>query len=245
MEMTKAGPPVQRAFKLTVLAVLLLAVAVAVVSSKIYVLRDYGGGFLLWNGNEAYLFMDISRRGFQITYMEYPWVVLKELLYGVREPDNQRTSVTVVHITPSGVERYVLPAEDEQQANTPDLYKVVEDHIYANYHGHAYKWTGSEFERATEEEQHRYDETNQVIAGDVEKYRGGWSQRGVGGSDYAADVGGKFTLQVKDKVMREGGAGILSIVLIRPGQGLEEIYHLDQHPRRVGKTEYTAVFARR
>jgi hypothetical protein len=110
--------------KLTVLvAVLVIGVGVLVLG-KIYLIRDDSGGELLWNGSEAYLFMGVSHRGFQIGYLEYPWVVLKELLYGVRGPDDQRTSVTVVHITASGVDRHVVEALDEEQANTPDLYTL-------------------------------------------------------------------------------------------------------------------------
>src|SRR5487761_1043364 len=146
--------------KLTVLTAILVIAVGILVFGKIYFIRDDSGGDLLWNGSEAYLFMSVHRRGFQIEYLEYPWVVLKELLYGVRGPDDQRTSVMVVHITASGVDRNVVEALDEEPANTPDLYTPFEGYIYANYHGSLRKWSGNRFETATAEEQRRLDGTN-------------------------------------------------------------------------------------
>ena len=229
----------------TALLLVFVGAALALVFGKSYSIRDDGGGEVLWNSKEAYLFMVVRHRGFQITYLEYPWVVVKELLYGVRGPDNQRTSVTVVHITQSGLERHVVQAHDEEQANTPDLYKVIEDHVYANYHGHAYKWTSDRFEKATEEEQRRYEETKPIVVGEVEEDPGGWSDRGfgIGVSNYKFGVdAGEFTLQVTNEVTRVGGHGILSVQLARPGQRLEEILHLDGHPRRVNKGEFERAF---
>jgi len=234
--------------KLTVLiAVLVIGVGV-LVFGKIYLIRDDSGGDLLWDGSEAYLFMDVRHRGFQIGYLEYPWVVLKELLYGVRGPDDQRTSVTVVHITASGVDRHVVEALDEEQANTPDLYTPFEDYIYANYHGSLCKWTGNKFETATAEEQRRLDGTNRLVATDIEKDTAGWSKRGFGEavSDYefAVEVGGKFTLHVTNKRLGRSGGAVVSVTLARPGQPVEDVWRVDGRPRRVSKTEYQIAFKR-
>jgi len=158
--------------KLTVLAAVVIGLVVTLVFGKLYMTRDDSGADLLWNPNEAYLFVTVAHRGFRIRYLEYPWVVLKELLYGVRGPDDQRTSVTVVHITADGVERHV-EAWDQDQANTPDLYTPFEGRIYANYRGSLGKWTGNKFEMATAEEQRRLDGTNRLVATDIDKGAGG------------------------------------------------------------------------
>src|ERR1035438_3900 len=131
--------------KVTILAAVLVGVAAALVFGKAYLIRDDGGAELLWNSDEAYLFASVARRGTRVAYLEYPLMLLKEALNGVWGLDDQRTSVTVVHIAASGVERHVVEASDEEQANTPDLYTPFEGHIYANYHGSLYKWTGSKF----------------------------------------------------------------------------------------------------
>ncbi len=235
--------------KLIVLvAVLVIGVGV-LVFGKTYFIRDDSGGDLIWDGSEAFLFVDVRHRGFQMGYLEYPWVVLKELLYGVRGPDAQRTSVTVVHITASGVDRHVVEALDEEQANTPDLYTPFEGSVYANYHGSLCKWTGSRFETATAEEQRRFDGTNRLAATDIEKDAAGWSKRGFGedsNADYefAVDVGGKFTLHVTDKRAGRSGRAVVSVTLARPGQPVEDVWRVDGRPRRVSKTEYRIAFKR-
>jgi hypothetical protein len=234
--------------KLAVLvAVLVIGVGV-LVFGKMYFIRDDSGGYLLWNGSEAYLFMDVSHRGFQIGYLEYRWVVLKELLYGVRGPDDQRTSVTVVHITASRVDRNVVEALDEEQANTPDLYTPLEGYIYANYHGSLCKWTGNKFETATPEEQRRLDGTNRLVAAEIKKDAAGWSKRGFGeaSTDYhfAVDVGQTFELEVTNKLPDRSRRSIVSVDVVRPGRAPEAIWHLDGRPRRVSKSEHEYAFVR-
>ena len=229
------------------IASVFVVAAVVLVFGKIYIIRDDSGADLLWSSNEAYLFTGVARRGFRISYLEYPWVVLKELLYGVRQPDDQRTSLTVLHITVSGVERHVVEASDEEQANTPDLYTPFEGNIYANYHGSLQKWTGNKFEPATAEEQRRLDGTNRLVATDIEKDAAGWSKRGfaqaVSDYEFAVDVAGKFTVHVTNKRLGRS-AGVLSVTLVRPGQPVEDIWHVDGRPSTVSKTEYERVFRR-
>ena len=163
-------------------------------------------------------------------------------------PGYQRTSVTVVHITASGVDRHVVEALDEEQANTPDLYTPFEGYIYANYHGSLCKWTGNKFETATAEEQRRLDGTNRLVATDIEKDTAGWSKRGFGEavSDYefAVEVGGKFTLHVTNKRLGRSGGAVVSVTLARPGQPVEDVWRVDGRPRRVSKTEYQIAFKR-
>lgn len=212
---------------------------------KIYAIRDDCGGDLLWNADEAYLFIGVARRGFRISYLEYPWVMLKESLYGVRLPDDQRTSVTVVHITASGVEQHVVEMLDERPANTPILYTRLQGNIYANCGGNLCKWTGNKFEAATEQEQRRLDGTSQLVEKNMED---GWSQRTFGGAptDYqlAVDVGQTFKLGVTNKLLDRTRRSIVSVDVVRPERSPEAIWHLDGRSRRVSKSEYEQAFAR-
>jgi hypothetical protein len=239
----------QKGKKLAVIVAVLGVVALVLASRKIYFIRDDGGGSLLWNADEAYLFMDVSRRGASVSYLDYPWVLLKEYLYGVRLPDDQRTSVTVVRVTASGVEHHVVEMLDENPANTPDLYTPAQGYIYANYHGSLYKWTGTKFETATEEEQRRLDGTNRLVAKDIEKDAEGWSKRGFVEApvdyQFVIDVDSKFRLQVTNKVLDRAGHGGISIFLVRAGQDPEEIWRFNGHPQRVSKVDYDRAFGRR
>jgi hypothetical protein len=233
--------------KLTVLAAVLVGVVATLVFGKLYLIEDDSGGTLLWNSNEAYLFMGVARRGFRISYREYPWIMLEGLLYGVRERDDQRTSVTVVHISAAGMDRHMFEASDEEQANTPDMLTPFEGQIYANYHGSLVKWTGDKFETATAEEQRRLDGTNRLVPTDIEKDAAGWSKRSFGESpEFAVDVGGKFTLLVTNKLASRSGSGasVVSVTLARPGQSPENVWRVDGVPRRVTRTEYEHTFKR-
>lgn len=232
--------------KLAVLAAVFIIAAMALGFGKIYAIRDDDGDHLMWNSKEAYLFMDVARRGFRISYLEYPLVILKELLYGVRLPDDERTSVTVVHITASGVEQHVVEMLDEPPANTPILYTPLQGYIYANCEGHLCKWTGNKFETATQEEQRRLDGTNQLDEKNMDK---GWSKRGFGeaSTDYqfAVDVGQTFKLEVTNKLPDRTRRSIVSVDVVRPGHPPEAIWHLDGRPRRVSKMEYEHAFEKR
>lgn len=230
------------------MAAVVVGAAAALVFGKAYFIRDDGGDVLLWNSDEAYLIASVHRRGAHVAYLEYPWMLLKEALNGVWGPNDQRTSVTVVHVTASGVERHVVEASDEEPANTPDFYTPFEGQIYANYHGSLYKWTGSRFEIATSEEQHRLDGTKPLVATDIDKGADGWSKRGFGNSmsdyEFAVDVGGQFTLRVTNKSVGQSVTSVVSVTLVRPGQPVERIWRLDGSPRAVTKTEYQTAFKR-
>ena len=55
-----------------IFAVALVAVVILLGASwNLYYLRDDSGGFALWTGNEAYLFMGTARRGFRFRFLGY------------------------------------------------------------------------------------------------------------------------------------------------------------------------------
>jgi hypothetical protein len=230
----------RKSWKPVVLIAVLVIAIMAFGFGKIYAIRDDCGGYLLWNADEAYLFIGVARAGFRISYLEYPWVILKESLYGVRPPDDQRTSFTVVLITASGVEQHVVAA------SAPDLYTRRQGSIYANCGGDLCKWTGNKFEVATEEEQHRLEGTSQLVEKNMEK---GWSQRGFGGAStdyqFAVDAGQTFKLDVTNKLLDRTRRSIVSVDVVRPGRSPEAIWHLDERPRSVSRREYEEAFERR
>jgi hypothetical protein len=48
-----------------------LACAIYADLFHIYTLRDDNGGTILWNANEAYLFMSVARRGYRLSWPAY------------------------------------------------------------------------------------------------------------------------------------------------------------------------------
>lgn len=159
-----------------VLIVGTVVAAVVVVSTvRIYILRDDSGGTLLWSPSQAYLFINVYRRGARVRYMEYPWMLLQAAVYGARDPDNQLTSVEVLHVTASGIERHNIGVADERPGNTPDLYKAADGGIYANFEGRLCKWTGGKFEEATEAERQHLESSKETT-----KTPEMWSRRDFG-----------------------------------------------------------------
>ena len=86
------------------LAVILCASAFLHVS-YIY---DGGNGTLFWNGDTAYLFLDLGTLGYRTTYIQYLGQTLKGLFGVGQEPSDQRYSNIVFTINSGNVSRYIL-----------------------------------------------------------------------------------------------------------------------------------------
>lgn len=246
---------------ITILLIILAGVGAATVL-RIYLIREDSGGDVLWNSNEAYLFIGVSRRGVHKSYLEYPWMIFKEYVGGVAIPDNEHGSVTVIHVVPSGVEQHIVEVADASPGSGPGEYTPFEGRIYANYPtlGGLCRWAGDHFERATEEESKRLvsssfpdvkGRSNRVFgltSGPLDNV-GGWSKRGIGGGPanvfarFATNVGGQFTLSEKGEPVDHTRYTAVSIYIQRPGQAPERIWYLDGHPRRVTRAEYERIFA--
>ena len=206
---------------LVVLVVLSSSIALAF--SKIYYIREDSAGTLLWSADEAYLFMSVVRRGFGISYLEYPWAIFEQFLNAPPFPDDRRVSLVVIRVTASAVERQVVdfPADT---AHAPTFLTPFDKSIYANCQGVLCRWTGTRFQPASDTEQRRLDRTNRLS---VPNFNGveGWSRQGVGSvtgdSQFSADVGGKVTLVVKLGNSTKSAYGGASVDLLRPGRAPE------------------------
>ena len=103
-------------FTLFVIAVVALG---TIASSKVYFLREDSGGTLYSKGDEAYLFMNATRRGYHFTYLEFPWMVLKQYLNAPPFPDDRRVADIVIQVTPSAVERQIVDFGEETGGSPP------------------------------------------------------------------------------------------------------------------------------
>ena len=230
---------------LVALVFLIAAVSlVAAAFSKIYYLRQYAGGSLVWHRDEAYLFLFESRVGYRIHYVEYPWVLLGEYLNSPPFPDDHRFLLTVIRVTPSAVERRVVEFGDSDGIFPRNLTPFGE-RIYARCPGDILcKWTGIDFEAATEEEQRDLDGVHRLDAA-VDGELNGWSKRGVGPAphdQFAVDVGRQFALSVKNGATNKREQPKISIDVLRPGQPSERIWYHDGTPGYVSQMEYESKF---
>ena len=228
-----------------IIAIVLLVVVVIAASAalQMYYIREDSGGDLLWSADEAYLFMGETRRGFHLSYLEYPWMMFKEYLRAPPFPNENRASLTVIRVTPNAVERHVLDVE----GNAPDLLTPVGRTIYANCQGTLCKWSGTRFEPATEEERRRLDNINRLSAIDIENVNG-WSKRGVGATSgdnhFSVELGRQATLSVKQGNVYKSAYDSASVDLLRPGQAAERLWYIDGYPHRVSKSEYEQTFGK-
>jgi hypothetical protein len=221
------------------IAIAICAAVVIAASYRLYFIREDKGGTVLWNKNEAYFFIPISRRGKHVSSLRYAWFLAKEYLGAIEPADDDRESLAVVRVTPSRVENHMLPQTDLRPGSGPSMYTPRKGRIYANCPalGGLCVWIGDHFEPAAQEEQRGFN----GIEGLTEKdFDHGWSSSGFN-SGFTINVGDQFTLSVNDSPM-ETENGAISIDLLRPGKPPERIWDLSVHKGRVSKTEYQHAF---
>ena len=232
---------------LIVIGVIVLGL-MAVLSLKVYYLRDDSGGQLLWNPNEAYLFVHVARRGLRLGLLEYPYVAFKEWVHEPAVPTDQRVFFTVIRVTESGIEHHVAKVADDT-ADIPHFFTPVGQTIYAYNQGTVCKWVGDHFESATQEEQQKFDGINHLAA-DVDANINGWSKRGVGAvagdSQYSIEIGKQLKIVVKLGNVYRSVTDSAAVDLERAGQPAQRLWHVDGRPRRVSRREYEqALFVER
>jgi hypothetical protein len=219
----------------------ILIVAIGLIASLSF-LRTYrvisrSDAYLLWNANEAFLFIDVGHLGYRLTYLEFPLEIVAGYFGVVRDIDGRAASTIVVRITPQEVK--TSTAKD-----TADFYTPLEGSIFANHKGDLWKWSGTHFEQASVEEQRRYNGTSHLSALDFTS-SDGWSRRyGILNrleeqTSFPLELNGKSLTLV---VSRQDHGREVTVNLLRPDRAAEEIWHLDQQPRKITEAEYRQLF---
>ncbi len=224
----------------TVGSILLAASVVsiaAIAHQKAYYVRDDGGATLLWHADEAYLSVTTVYRGFQTSYLDLPIVYIKEYFGAPAQPDQQRSSLWVIRVTPSGIERHTVPEQEKICGSlTP-----FDGQIFANCGcGTLCKWTGANYGPSTRGEQQEFDGINH-LSPDRDTEINGWSKRFVGPT-LSADLGKGMTISVKREGDTTDPRNNVSIDLLRPGQAPQRLWYIDRHPRNVSKSDYEKLF---
>jgi hypothetical protein len=234
-----------RAVLIVVIAILAAMTATAV-SRRVYFLDDGGGGDVLWNDNEAYLFINDIQRGYSWSYLWYPVELLKEYFYVVPLPDAQRVNLSVLKVTSTGTEHSMID-EGADTANSPSFYTPFGDQIYAWCLGAICKWTGTNFESVGKSEEQGIGGMSSLSSKEF-THVNGWSKRGFGPAPaaykFTIKVNDHFEISVDNRLTEKSRTGGVSVDLLRPGRPLEQIYYVEGDPRRVSRAEYEHVFGR-
>ncbi len=166
-----------------ILVIVLFAALVAGASYRAYEISGGSGGWVLWDANEAYFFIQVSDLGYNWSGFQYPWILFKRYVIGgfaaAEFPTDQRAYLVVLRITASGLERHVLKLAsrfDGTPATDADRFTPIEGWIYASCPwliGHFMQdgqmvakdddlcwWAGDHFQKATDEERQRLGDFN-------------------------------------------------------------------------------------
>lgn len=225
-----------------ILVIIGLGLAATFPRMKFYLISAQGGsGELLWKGGEAYLFMHDRTFGYHLTGADLLAEPIKEYFYSSATAVNHGYALTIIHITSSGVERYVQKAGVPITSFTP-----LGDTIYADCPGGMCRWNGVQFELVPSQDELRMGGRDH-LRDDWYEFNdaNGWSKRRIRDEgpmatpihgQYSVEPGGQFTLLVT-----EGQP--TSVVLQRPNnKSKESLWHYSQGLSVVSKAKYERVF---
>jgi hypothetical protein len=236
-----------------------------------YAISGGSSGCVLWNSNEAYLFMEVSDLGFHPTGVRVPWVWLKQHVIGgfaaYEPPVNQRAHLLVMRVTSSGVERHTVKLADRLDGgpgSDPYRFTPMEERVYAScpwmigtflQDGHLVgkevgdglcTWAGDHFEKASEDERRRLKGISRLTDADFERNENGWSRRSFGArsGSFAISAGGKFRLLVTS-VAKGTEKSAVTVDFLRPGEMPQRLGTYEAQEGRVSKVEYERTFTER
>ena len=159
-----------------VLAILIILFA------PVYYIRDEAGGNLIWNSDQAYVFMTVVHRGYRMNCLRLVAAFVKELVpFETFSPDDLSSSVIVFRFAPGNLQRFDF---DNMNLDSPD---GIGQNIYVvNRENNVglLKWSRDHFERASAEEQNALraaHSSGRIPAGPIYENMDGWSKSGVAG----------------------------------------------------------------
>jgi hypothetical protein len=139
----------KRIVQVTALCLVVLTI-LAFLFLELHFVDDAADGVLLWNSQEAYLFVGLSRDGYHLTAI-HCLVALIPAFFGVpRARDDTRSFTIVFRVTPAGVEKHVVP-DVGFRAYIPNG-----ETIYAWDGGPLSRWAGTYFEKVDPDEPRRF-----------------------------------------------------------------------------------------
>jgi hypothetical protein len=225
------------------------AIAILTVSAilHVYYLVDSSGAAVFSRGEEAYLFLDSGHEGYRVSYLAFPFAILREYFNAPVTRTDYGGCSLVIRVTPSNAERFLTHCGD------PDLQYVAfvtpfEDGFYAHCRGSIVcKWTESGFVPATQEETRRVGGLSGLVKGDMNNQNvNGWNAHYayLPGDHVEVPISNQLMISVRNHAtnVQEWQYPWITVELLRPGQSPQTLYDVNGQPRRVSKSEYENVF---
>lgn len=215
-----------------------MVIIVSMGAQKTYYVRDNANADILWDTDEAYLFIRTSVTGYRLRRIGYPYEMLREHLGIVRNPDNKRHSLLIFKIRPRMVTKYI--AEDVAVSG----YVPVDNAIYMNTEGVPLKWTGDHLEPANRVDSNRLSEVENEYKPGFSNVRG-WSEdygilnRGTGEQRFSPKVS---SVPVAVTVAVSPGKLDQAIQITLSNGTTDRIWSLDGRPKKITRAEYQDLF---
>lgn len=235
-------------WKRMIVLVVVLAVAVTILTRlRVHYVKSGAVANLLWNSDEAYIFVNDFRSGYNFSYLGYLSEVVREVFpFGASPPERKHFCMIVLHITPAATERYLV---DNFHAGSPPF--VVGQNIYAgnlSTETGPMKWSATHFKPMTSEE---YKAVRDAQSGGgiptSSSYDNidGWSRRMLDVVSPESDA--KITIEIAGRqltLLAHSGSKDYEayIDLTRPGHQPDRIWHLSERSERVSKATYKQIF---
>jgi hypothetical protein len=235
---------------------ILIAIVVVAGSFDIYGADEGAGGFVIWNQSEAYLFVQIDLRGSHASLLEFPWILLKELLVVGIFPNETRAFLVVIRVTSSRVERHLVNLTDRSDGGAgsdPSRFTPIGEHIYADCPslGGLCRWAGDHFEHATQEERSdispdRHSSQGRLTTDDFENDPNGWSRRvfvaGPIDRSFSVEISNQFRLLLNNVGEKGTKNGTLSVSVVRPSETPRRIATFKTYEGLLGRGAYWHIF---
>lgn len=233
---------------------ILIAIAIILVLSpflKAYWIRNESGGWLFWNTEDAYIFINARVDGFRPSYLQFVGQQIEAMFpFGAPTPDEKHLSALVLHVTRDAVKQYEIDNFWLSDAPEP-------------FHGELYegnmKWSYDHFVLATEDEVSNLEATlrnGKIPPGPSFDHVEGWSKRTVAGNFITKTLNHRTVTIEKDFTLtiRVAGQELTFIMnsgfvtrhgyidLVRTSQAPERIWTWNEDPHLVSRAEYYRLF---
>jgi hypothetical protein len=93
--------------RITAFVIALALIVSALALPRVSHLLNQESGNLIWNSNEAYVFISVAQYGYSSSYLGFLIEIVREIFpFGASAPDKKHYYTVVLHITPEAIQRY-------------------------------------------------------------------------------------------------------------------------------------------
>jgi hypothetical protein len=222
---------------------LILGGVSGLLSIRLFFIKDTGGGgVLLWRNGDAYLFLYDGPIGYRLRGVAWLLEPIMEYFSAPAFPDDDANLLTVIHVNPSGVARFIQQSSLALGSFTP-----VGDSIYCSCPGGTCKWTGSRFELISPGDENQTVGQEHLVPGRIEfANNNGWSKHVIRSFEPGeTPIKDQFSVDLNRELRVVAIEGNPTLVeLQRPNRSDEQIWYHNNRTVLVSEAQYKLVFGR-